>query len=66
MSRKFDRQLQINQKVRDILEDPNTLMYLGSRLIRKKPKIMPRFVWKALLSIVLAPPAKEIDVASKI
>ena len=62
MSRKFDRQLKINEKVRDILEDPYTLFYLGSRLIRKKPKLMPLFIWKALLWAVMAPGTKQKNV----
>jgi hypothetical protein len=61
MSRKFDRQLKINQKARDILEDPATLLYLGSKLIRRKPKLMPRLIWRALLFVVLAPSTREVS-----
>lgn len=59
MSRKFDRTLQINKKVVAILEDPATMHYLAGKLIRRKPKFMPWWMWKALLLIVLAPAAKE-------
>ena len=51
MSRKFDRQLQINKKALEIIEDPMTLFYLGKKIFRPKPKLMPRFMWKALLWI---------------
>jgi len=59
MSRRFDRTLQINQKVVEILEDPNTMHFLARKLIRRKPKLMPWFLWKGLLLIVLAPSARE-------
>ena len=47
MSRKFDRQRHINQKALEIIQDPYTLFMLGSKLIRKKPKLVPRFDWNA-------------------
>lgn len=59
MSRKFDRTMQVNQKVVEILEDPNTMHYLARKLIRRKPKFMPMFLWKGLLLIVLAPSTRE-------
>ena len=59
MSRKFDRQLNINRKVVEILEDPNTMHYLARKLIRRKPKLMPMFLWKGLLLIVLAPSTRQ-------
>lgn len=59
MSRKFDRTMMVNQKVVEILEDPNTMHYLARKLIRRKPKLMPWFLWKGLLLIVLAPEAKQ-------
>jgi hypothetical protein len=59
MSRKFDRTMQINQKVADILQDPATMHYLARKLIRKKPKYMPWWMWKGLMLIVLAPDAKK-------
>jgi hypothetical protein len=46
MSRKTERSLVINAKVLEIIEDPATLHYLGSKIIRRKPRLMPRFVWK--------------------
>ena len=59
MSRKFDRQLKINTEVMRILEDPATMHYLAGKLIKKKPNVMQRFIWKALLLIVLAPSTRE-------
>ncbi|HEY1757941.1 MAG TPA: hypothetical protein VGG72_21405 [Bryobacteraceae bacterium] len=59
MSRKFDRTLRINQKVVEILEDPATMHYLAKKLIRRKPKLMPRLLWKGLMLIVLAPEGKK-------
>jgi hypothetical protein len=59
MSRKFNRTLQINQKVLDILEDPATLRYLGTKLIRRRPRYWPRFIWKFFLFVVLAPSKRE-------
>jgi hypothetical protein len=59
MSRKHDRTMMVNQKVVEILEDPNTMHYLARKLIRRKPKLMPWFLWKGLLLIVLAPEAKQ-------
>lgn len=52
-------QLRINTEVARILEDPATMHYLAARLIRRKPKLMPRLMWKALLWFVLAPAAKK-------
>jgi hypothetical protein len=60
MSRKFDRTLNINKKALEIIEDPVTLHYLGTKLIRRKPKFMPRFVWKFFLFVVLAPSTRKI------
>jgi hypothetical protein len=59
MSRKFDRTLQINSKVREILSEPATLFYLTSRLIRRRPSYVPKWLWKLLLLIVLAPSTRE-------
>lgn len=59
MARKFDRQLKINTEVAKVLQDPMTLHYLAAKIIRKRPKYMPWFIWKALLLIVLAPDAKK-------
>src|SRR6266850_126150 len=59
MSRKFDRRKKINQTVWNILEDPATLHYLGTKLIRRKPKLLPRFAWRLLLLIVLAPSTRD-------
>jgi len=59
MSRKFNRQLQINKKAIEIMEDPGTIAYLAGKLIRKRPKRMPRIVWKLLLLIVLAPSTRK-------
>jgi hypothetical protein len=59
MSRKFERQFQINKKALEIMEDPATIHYLAGKVIRRKPKIMPRFVWKALLYLVLTPGTRE-------
>jgi hypothetical protein len=52
-------QLVINEKIRDVLEDPYTMHYLAAKLIRRRPRYMPWLVWKGLLWIVLAPAAKE-------
>jgi hypothetical protein len=59
MSRKFDRTLNINRKVVEILEDPATMHYLARKLIRRKPKYMPWWMWKGFLLVVLAPEAKQ-------
>jgi hypothetical protein len=59
MSHKFDRTLRINQKVVEILEDPVTIHYLSRKLIRRKPKYLPRLLWKLLLLIVLAPATRS-------
>ena len=55
MARKFDRTMRVNQKVVEILEDPNTMHYLARKLIRRKPKYLPWLLWKGFLLIVLAP-----------
>ena len=59
MSRKFNRQLQINKKALEIMEDPATMHYLAGKLIRRKPKWMPRPIWKGLLLMVLAPSTRN-------
>jgi hypothetical protein len=61
MARKFNRQYQINKKAVEIMEDPATIHYLGSKIIRRKPRLMPRFVWKALLFVVLAPSTRTTE-----
>jgi hypothetical protein len=58
MSRKYDRAFQVNSKVRDILNDPATMRYLTRKLFRPRPRLIPRFLWKGLLIIVLAPAKK--------
>ena len=52
-------QLAINEKVLQILEDDNTMIYLAHKLIRRRPKYFPHLIWKGLLWIVMAPAAKE-------
>jgi hypothetical protein len=59
MARKFNRQLQINKKAIEIMEDPATIHYLSTKIIRRKPRLMPRFVWKAFLFVVLAPSTRK-------
>jgi hypothetical protein len=59
MSRKFDRQFQINRKVLDVLEDPYTMHYLAAKLIRKRPKYLPWLIWKFFLFVVLAPSTRK-------
>jgi hypothetical protein len=59
MSRKYDRTLKINTEVVRILEDPATMHYLVAKLIRRKPKLMPRIAWKGLLLIVLSPATRK-------
>jgi hypothetical protein len=54
----FDRSLNVNKKVLEIIESPETFAYLGSKLIRRKPKLMPRFVWRFFLFVV-EPRARE-------
>lgn len=55
MSRKTDRHFQINKKVLEIIENPATIHYVAMKIIRPKPRLMPRFIWRALLSIVMHP-----------
>jgi hypothetical protein len=64
LDRKFDRQYQINKKAIEIMEDPATIHYLSTKIIRRKPGLMPRFVWKAFLYVVLAPSTREKSVHS--
>jgi hypothetical protein len=61
MSRKYDRTKKLNLPVRDILEDPATLHYLGTKLFRKKPKLMPRLIWKFFLFVVMAPATSSLN-----
>jgi hypothetical protein len=63
MSRKFDRQRKINEKALEIIQDPYTLFMLGSKIIRKKPRFVPRFMWKGLLWIVMTPESKKKTIA---
>jgi len=51
--------MKINQQVADILQDPQTFLYLAGKIIRRKPKYLPWFIWKAALSLVLTPFAKK-------
>lgn len=62
MSRKFDRQLKINQGILEVLEDPMTLVYLSKQLFRKPPVWMPHFVWKFFLWIVVNPATRQKNV----
>jgi hypothetical protein len=59
MSRKHLQAFKVNQKVLEVIEDPATLHYLASKIIRRKPKLMPRFVWKAFLFVVMAPSTRN-------
>ena len=65
MSRKTERAKVINQRVRNILEDPATLHYLGTKLIRRKPKLMPRLLWKFFLFVVMAPSTRKTPTDAK-
>src|SRR5450631_2313095 len=55
MSRKFDRAKKLNTAVLAILEDSATTQHLASKIIRPKPRPMPRFLWKAFLLMVVEP-----------
>jgi hypothetical protein len=59
MSRRYDRTLQVNKKVLGILNDPATIHHLSTLLIRRKPRLMPRFLWKAFLFVVMAPSTRK-------
>jgi len=59
VSRKYDRTKRLNLAVRDIIEDPATLHYLGSKLIRRKPELMPRFIWKFFHFVVMTPSTRK-------
>lgn len=59
MSRKHSRAMQLNKAMLDMMEDPATIHYLSTKIIRRKPRLMPRFVWKALLYVVLAPSTRK-------
>jgi len=61
MSRKYNRQFLINKKAIEIMEDPATIHYLSSKIIRRKPKLMPRLIWKFFLYVVLAPSTRRKD-----
>lgn len=55
MSRKFDRTAQINARVREIFRNPVAMDYIRSRVIRKKPRYIPLFLWKLILLWIIAP-----------
>lgn len=59
MSRKFDRTAQINFKVREILNDPDTMRFLTYKIVRPRPRFVSRFAWRVLLFILLAPSKKQ-------
>jgi hypothetical protein len=59
MSRKHDRAKKLNAAVIEMMEDPATIHYLATKIIRRKPRLMPRFVWKAFLFVVLAPSTRK-------
>jgi hypothetical protein len=59
MSRKYDRTLQVNRRVLEILNDQGAINYLSQKLIRRRPRYFPRFLWRILLSFVLAPDTKQ-------
>lgn len=52
MSRKYERNKKVNEKLRQILDDPRTLDYLIAKIVRPRSKWMPRFMWRFLLSLV--------------
>jgi hypothetical protein len=49
MSRKFDRTYQIQKEASRILTDPAVMR----QIFKPKPRWMPRFMWKLILSLVL-------------
>ena len=49
MSRKFDRTKQIQLKAFEVITDPEVM----ARLFKKRPKWMPRFVWKIVVGLVI-------------
>ena len=66
-------QMVVNQKVLDIIEDPNVINYVAQKIIRRRPSIklwktkddavyvisLPWWIWSIFLWIVLAPATKE-------
>jgi len=59
MSRKYDRTLQVNRKVMEILDDPGTIHYIARKIIRPRPRFFPKILWRLLLSIVMAPETRK-------
>ncbi len=49
MSRKTERNLQIKARVNQILRDPNFLR----QIFKPKPRWMPMFLWKKVVSLVV-------------
>ena len=52
-------QMVVNQKVLDIIEDPDVIEYIVRKLMTRRPWPVPWRLWKALLWIILAPATKE-------
>lgn len=59
MSRKHEQQKRINQGIADFLESDEAIRYLAGKLIRRKPKLMPRFVWRCFLFVVMEPGTRK-------
>jgi hypothetical protein len=49
MSRKYDRTFQVQRKAMEILTNPEVM----NRLFKRKPRWMPKFVWKIVVGLVI-------------
>ena len=49
MSRKYDRSLKVQREAMTILTNPEVM----ARLFKKKPRWMPKFVWKIIVGFVI-------------
>jgi hypothetical protein len=49
MSRKFDRQYQIQQKVVEVMSDPGFM----NAIFRPRPRWFPKFLWRMLVGLVV-------------
>jgi hypothetical protein len=59
MSRKYDRTHKLNMAVKSTIDDPQFIVAMARAMTKKKPRWMPRLLWKVLFNLVIDFPVKQ-------
>ncbi len=62
MSRKYDRTHKLNMAVKSTIDDPQFIGALARAMTKKKPRWMPRPLWKLVFNLVIDFPVRQTPI----